>query len=754
MDNSADDGMLGEAGALASHGPTTETERSVPSPPRLPGAVPSTLPEPAPDKPADDGAFTQDMLLSRPPFTRQTLEPGGGFDDSPVPSPNIRNRSVAISHEFTNNLAGEINRFTQESKVMQESLKAYYDKKIKGYKRGLQKQHDAIRELLAQNEAQAKQIKELRGNEKYMTNQMASLEAEAKDSVDQARQLKDKYHSCKEHLNAAIAKQQRLYKSFMGKHDESMKKVIEMKGANDVAMERALQEAEAAREQALGQVRKAVAEAKSQVQEMSGNINALKQQLAEKDVELGREQERVQSLITKLEELQAADDWSKSLGAQIAGLMLKLDEQKANLDDENKRAGQEAETRFDTVNKRLNTLFDLISEQPEQLSNLQAAHHNSVDSMTSNLQTIIGSQKNADSSADEFSKSLEVRLRGIMQQYDLRNAELSLELSKKAEANGMLSTLFKAEEGKCAALTSELEELKKDWTDFQAQIRELEDSLFTVEASNHDSAETISQLQAEGLAAKRLSGELEAKSATVAALEDKLRAKDEAYMSEVHQFTANVVRLNQMLQEKDAAIRFAVEQTAETVRREMRIELERSASEAKKHIGWAEQQRNSLAEELRNLKQAVCDKEEVARRDSLTISDLRETLVTTKNQSTDMAAEIQQHKRQIEQLQTQELNKVRALEADLSAAKQQATRLEEEGQCHSDKSRAVISSLARWAEKQSISPQIMSDLEVISRGSIVDPESGYPAYNTETIETAADLRLSEDRATDFGNESG
>ncbi|KAK0708363.1 hypothetical protein B0H67DRAFT_544020 [Lasiosphaeris hirsuta] len=655
----------------------------------------------------------QDRYSSRGSDINATLDRG----DSPVPSPNIRNRSVAISHEFTSNLAGEINRFTQESKVVQESLKAYYDKKARGYKRGLQKQHDAIRELIVQNQAQAKEINELRSAEKRMIDQAVSLEGEAKESANQLRRLKDKYHTCKEHLNAAIDEHQRLYKEFTGKHEESMRKVTEMKGDNGVAVERAVHQAEAAREQALGQVQKAIAETKSKVQEMSGNINALKQQLVERDVELGREKEVVRLLTTKLEELQAANDGSKSLGVHLTEIMLKLDEQNAHLDDESKRTGQEAGMRFDAVNERLNALSDIISGQPEQLSNLQATDHDLLDSMKSKLQTIIESQKSVDSSADEFSKGMEVRLRGIMQQYDLRNEELSQELCKKAEANGMLSTLFKAEEGKCAALAAEVEELKRDSTEYQVQIRELEDSLFTTETSNRDSAETIRRLQAEISAAKRLSGELEAKSTRLTELEDKLRAKDDAYMSEVHHFTTDVVRLNHMLQEKDAATKFAVEQAAETARREMRVELEQSTSDARRLISQGEQQRDSLAEELKRSKQDICDKEEVVRRDSLTINSLSETLATTKNQNAEMAAGNQRHAHQIEQLQTQKLNKAKALEVELSVARQQVAR-QEEVKCRDEKSRAVISSLVRWVEKQGISPQIISDLEVIGGGRV------------------------------------
>jgi chromosome segregation ATPase len=118
-------------------------------------------------------------------------------------SPRLRQRRVAINHEFTTGMAGIINQFTQQQHEALEEQKVMYHKYIKRLKRDLVEECTLVAQQTSQIDDQAKEIEDLQISKQEMMKQLKDIEAKLRTSEDRARRLEEKYHTCKTHLNSA-----------------------------------------------------------------------------------------------------------------------------------------------------------------------------------------------------------------------------------------------------------------------------------------------------------------------------------------------------------------------------------------------------------------------------------------------------------------------------------------------------------------------------------------------------------------------
>jgi len=269
-------------------------------------------------------------------------------------------------------------------------------------------------------------------------------------------------------------------------------------------------------------------------------------------------------------------------------------------------------------------------------------------------------------------------MRQITERLDHQNEELQRQLEKKAEENGILSATAKAEAGKFAALQFEFEALKTDLEGQDIHVSELEEKLFGMDAEQHKSEETQRRLAAVEKQKERLEEQLERKAAKIMELEKLLRLKDETYMSELRQFSSNLVKLNQTQQEKEAMWNTREEKAAERARQEMRIEREKLVLESVKALHLAERQRDSFGEDAKKSRQEAENRAEKIRQDAQTITSLEGRLATAENEKQVAAKELKRQVAESGQRQGQDAQAIATLERRLATAENAKEVSEEE----------------------------------------------------------------------------
>ncbi|KAK4128501.1 hypothetical protein N657DRAFT_561713 [Parathielavia appendiculata] len=579
-------------------------------------------------------------------------------------SPMLRQRRVNISHEFTTGLAGVINQFTQQQSAALEEQKAKYHKYIKRLRRELAEESAIVAQQNSQMNAQIKAIEELQHTKELVTSQLNGMEAKLAASEDRSRRLEEKYRACKAHLNSAIQEQQDLY-----------------------------------------------TRSKQQWTEALEQINALTQQVDEKEAELSREREAVRVLSEQLKQLKASSSGFETLGIQGKEILQRLEEQQVKADEERQKSAQEFRDRLDSLVNRLEALSSMMSGQPDVLSGIQAAQDESLRSMTTKLNTALESGDATLQATNQLSADLEHHMGKVWERLGNQLESLGKQLAEKAEENGMVSTLYKRKDAECERHMKELTALRVTVEKQADQIHELETNLVALDAAQDENEETIRRLEAAGAEAAQAREELDSKTAALQELQSKLDAKERAYASELQNYSSNMQKLAQAIQDKDRNSGAAAKEAAETARREVRVELERVNAETEKRLQETRQQRDSLAEELQKLKQQVDEKKQNEARDAATIRSLWENLAVEEAKGKLAAEKLAEDSANSKQVESQLSSKAQNLEAELEAFKSRAAELEEESQRRLARIKALVAGLKQWADQEGI---VIGDLDCFS----------------------------------------
>lgn len=173
-------------------------------------------------------------------------------------------RRAKISHEFTTEIAGVINQFTQQQNAAIEEHKAKYHKYIKRLKRELADESEIITQQMSQISAQANTIEDLQKSKQQVESHLNDIKAKLEASETRIRRLEEKYRSCKAHLNSAIQEQQDLYTRSRKQWGDVIEEVRRIEISRNVETETALRKTEAVREQMMEKVRQTIAQSKSE----------------------------------------------------------------------------------------------------------------------------------------------------------------------------------------------------------------------------------------------------------------------------------------------------------------------------------------------------------------------------------------------------------------------------------------------------------------------------------------------------------
>ncbi|KAH6640491.1 hypothetical protein F5144DRAFT_526074 [Chaetomium tenue] len=570
-------------------------------------------------------------------------------------SPVVRQRRVNISHEFTTGMAGVINQFTQQQSAALEEQKSKYHKYIKRLKRDLADGSGVIAQQISQIDSQASQINNLRDSQEQMMGQLKDIEAKLGASEDRGRKLEEKYRACKTHLNSAIKEQQDLYTRSKKHWGDTIEQ-----------------------------------------------INSLKQQVEEKEAELGQERESVRSLSERLHDLRATSSGFEGLALQGKEILRELGEQQAKAEEHRNKSAEELQERLNVIATRLQTLSDSMSGQPDAMCGIREAQDESLNIVTAKLDSILESRVAAADAAGQLSADLELHTGKIWQRLDSHLESLSKQLAEKAEENGMVSTLYKRKDAECEAHLNELAMLRATTEKQADQIHELEASLVVSDAAQDQNEETIRRLDERATETERLREEVNSKTAAVAELQRRLDTKEAAFSSELQNCSSNIQKLANALQEKDQSLNTAAQQAAEVARREMRHEMEKVHAKTERSLQETMKDRDSLASQIEELKRQVQEKETSESRDAATMRLLQESLAVEEERGRLVTEKLAQRSTDLEEVENKLTARVKALETELKAASDRAAGLETENQRQHARSETLISGLKRWVHQEGL----------------------------------------------------
>ncbi|KAK3381407.1 hypothetical protein B0H63DRAFT_545969 [Podospora didyma] len=535
-----------------------------------------------------------------------------------------------------------------------------------------------------------------------MSDQISSMEADLGASREKVKKLEEKHHGLRKHFNSAIEEHQTLYRLSKKHCEDTIEKMRASEVSQNAATEAAVKEAEIIREQMLEKVREAVAQNKIEAGKLREEIEALKQEGYEKEAELRKERRASQALAEKLQSLQTANSNFEALTAQNEKIIRKVDEKTTYTGEAHEKYELETQKKLDAVAEHLEGLWALAVSQPEKLTSFEELHQESVNILNSRLDDILESQTATKESTGKLAADVETQMARILKHLNHQQEELNRQLRDKAEENGILSTSLKTKEAECEQREADLEAMKEASRRQMEEIHHLQESLDAMDSVHDHNVDITDQLRAAEAETLRLTEKLTSKETAISGFEAKLQAKDSTYLSDVQRFTESIVKLNQTIQDGHATARIEADQAAETARREARFEIEKADVEARKHLHQAQQERDSLANQLLNLKQDVYNKEQNERRDSLTITSPKNSVSAAEEQGKMVVQEFKQQTDKHEQLRNEDSARIQSLEAELISIREKSSKLEEESQHQNRRAQALSAAVKQWATQEGL----------------------------------------------------
>ncbi|KAK1782152.1 hypothetical protein QBC45DRAFT_456142 [Copromyces sp. CBS 386.78] len=548
-------------------------------------------------------------------------------------SPTTNNKSVKISQEFTKDLAGVLNRFTTQHNSTRQELKEKYHNYIKQLKKKIKdREHEAkeyharieeqasdIRELEHSNGTMTKKIGELEHSKGEMAKKISEMEAVLETTTERGSKAEAKYRKVKDHLNAAIEEQQKLYLMSKSQWEKTIKEVRETERSHGAALEEMLQKTEVIRHQMLEKVRQTVGQCRQDTSELYAQIDTLTRQIEQRDAELSHEKEAVKMLSQQLETLNIANEGFEALGSQQKDILGKMDEQNAQAIQRQAKTEDAFGTRLDQITEQVGSVCKAVSEQPQALSTLQSQQQEILELLTGCI----------------------------------------------AEKEEALKTCQK-----------DLKDLQKRFEDQQVQFSQLQAHAVELEVAHQDNQPLKQQLQLAQKEIERLEAEVSSRTAAISHLEKTIRSKEETYVSEVKQFASQVHQLNQLILDKEATIEPTSAKAAELVRRELLAEKEKETAELNKKISQLRSDRNALDEIATQLRQERTTKEEAERQQARTIEALKASLAIAENKCSSLDKELKTRSDDLAESRHRRSTRISALEADLVVWQKKAVELE------------------------------------------------------------------------------
>ncbi|KAK3316172.1 hypothetical protein B0H66DRAFT_604483 [Apodospora peruviana] len=616
-----------------------------------------------------------------------------------------------------------INKINSHQASALQEQKDRYRRHIKELTRQVKKKSLIIEQQQHQIDIKNKEIKTLEKCKNIMADQMGPMEDTLKSCEDRIQALEKELKTSRVNLEDAIDEHR-------GQYNRSQKMIEEGMSKHEQALE----------------MLKGVKMDVEEKAKLHGRIAALTQTVDEKNTQLGRMEAAFQPLSQKLEFQKSTTYSMESLASQYKTVISLLEEQRMQAANQRQTVNEVLSAKSDAIAKRLDSLTRAASVQPQILSQIEHIFSEATI-IAPKLDTILASQTTARDFTNQVSTELEKYTEKIQNQLRHRDETTNQHLEQVKE-NSRLGSLLKEKEAECKHHEINLESEKELSQTLKARIHELEESLAMMDATEYESAQTAQQLHALQYEVNSLE-ELKSKSTKIKELEDKLVADDLSHLAEAKQLSAQIVKFNQIIQEKDAASRAEADRAADIARREVHINMERDVSELKKRLHQTEQHRDSLAEQLRKLSQNASDNERFKCEDAIMIAQLKESLSAAKRDYETIAKQKREQISNLEQARDRELARLESLRTEVAVSKSKATEPEANAHDQTVKIQGFISKLQQLKGQKGLEAVWKSfecffqgDMGLDEFGLVVnrDLERFLASHTAEVVNEAANLQ--------------
>ncbi|KAK4463842.1 hypothetical protein QBC42DRAFT_322826 [Cladorrhinum samala] len=594
-------------------------------------------------------------------------------------------------------MAGMINQYNQQQRAALEKQRMKYRKHIKSLERDLAKSEDRNAHYHAKSEAKSKELKELQTASDEMADKIRELEFKLEASEIQPRQLSDKIrelekrleesecrnvlladkiHELKTHYNKAITEQQDLY---------------------------------------------------TRTKDLDRRIELLEKQLEEKDNEVAQQKDTIRVLSEKAHDLEASSTGFQALTAQNEEILQKISDQGSQTDKHEKESAKETHDKLDSISTRLDAIAKSFSTHPELITVMQETQTRASESITAKLNAIEESGVLVNKNTSQLSMELGTHMSKVWQRLDSQIETLTQQLAQRAEENGMLSALCKEKDAAYERLEQELEDLQntsaEQIEDINALQERNQENQLAMDATREESRkhlqEILQRLQASEKEVKKFELEVMSKEDNIAKLGEMLKGKEEEYATRLQNLSAEIVKLGQLLGEKDRAAQEAVKKAVQLSLQEFKSRMEEAGAQAKKLVEEKQGQIKSLEVQLEELKKSLDNKEQNERHDACTMNSMRQALCAAEAKEKVSTEKLAVQCAKYDELEIQirdRMNTVNTeLEAakrrvaeykgELEAAKRRAAKFEDESHHHRARAQALFSSVREWARDEGLAAE-------------------------------------------------
>jgi hypothetical protein len=325
-------------------------------------------------------------------------------------------------------------------------------------------------------------------------------------------------------------------------------------------------------------------------------------------------------------------------------------------------------------------------------------------SVTSKIGEVLALQTASGEATSKLSTDLEHDMEKIWQHLDTQIESVIQQLAERAEENGMMSELYRRKEAECQQHLEKLASLQ-DTVEKQADhIRDLEEaesSFAFLQQDNEDLERRVTALKAEST---QLKEEVQSKTIELAEARAKLDTAKTTHATEAQNYKSTLEALNKTIQEQDRKSETAIAQAVEKARREAQAEAQAKADRIQKEKEQALQdvqlERQSLLENMEGLKKKVHEYEQRNAQDADTVKALQDRLTAEEEKKKLVTQQLAQRNAAILEMENKLGGRASHLETDLKAALERAAHLEDETRRERSRTKAVISGLELWVERE------------------------------------------------------
>lgn len=334
--------------------------------------------------------------------------------------------------------------------------------------------------------------------------------------------------------------------------------------------------------------------------------------------------------------------------------------------------------------------------------------------VNSKLEAILESHSNAKESVGNLATEIDESIGKIQKQLDHREEILAKQIEDKIKENSTLASQSSEKETVIQHCKAELAKHKEHSSNLKSQTKDLEAALGLMEA---EAKERERQLDTFSDESKGLEEEIVSKDAIINNLGIKLAEKSNAFEEKKEQHSAEVLKFNQMLQEKDEALGIAISQAVDEARREALLDKKKEVEKVKNLLHQTQQHRDALSDQIGKFNEDSARSEDLRRQDAITIASLRESLSAAEGRCEKSANGKLAQVSELERVKAREAATLETLKTEIFALKAQMVESEHNTNAQIAKGRNLVANLKQLAEQHGLG-SVGEDLDKLFEGTI------------------------------------